>query len=107
MKLQVISLALVLVSFPLPSFAADSDEHSKGSMELHESMDKSHKKMEGMTMTGDTDKDFARMMASHHRSGIEMAEIEAKYGKDPELKALAKKIIQMQNEEIRTLEKHS
>ncbi|MGF6303211.1 uncharacterized protein (DUF305 family) [Paraburkholderia sp. WC7.3d] len=38
-------------------------------------------------------------MIPHHRGAIEMAEVELKYGKDPELKRLARNIINAQHDE--------
>ena len=58
--------------------------------------------MKGMdiTMTGNTDRDFAGMMIAHHQGAIDMAKTELQYGKAPELKDLAQKIIAAQEAEI-------
>jgi uncharacterized protein (DUF305 family) len=59
--------------------------------------------MKGMSAppyTGDADKDFVSHMIPHHQGAIEMAKVELKYGKDPELKRLAKNIINAQHAEI-------
>lgn len=77
---------------------------SQGSKEMHQMHMDMMKNMPEMKMTGDTDKDFAMMMKHHHEQGVKMAEIEAKNGKSPELKAMANKIIQAQKQEIKTLE---
>lgn len=50
--------------------------------------------------TGDADKDFASTMAAHHKGAIDMANIQLKYGKDPELRKLAQEIIAAQEKEI-------
>ncbi|MGF6573254.1 uncharacterized protein (DUF305 family) [Paraburkholderia sp. GAS333] len=50
--------------------------------------------------TGDADKDFVAHMIPHHQGAIEMAQTELKYGKDPELKRLARNIIKAQHDEI-------
>jgi uncharacterized protein (DUF305 family) len=50
--------------------------------------------------TGDADKDFVAHMIPHHQGAIEMAQVELKYGKDPELKRLAHNIIKAQHDEI-------
>ncbi|QJQ97176.1 DUF305 domain-containing protein [Halomonas sp. PA5] len=56
----------------------------------------------GMTQgfTGNPDVDFARGMIPHHRGAIDMAEVLLEHGEDEELKALAREIIDAQEEEI-------
>lgn len=58
--------------------------------------------MRGMEVkpTGDADKDFARMMMAHHEGAIAMAQVELRYGKDPELQELARTIVSAQEREI-------
>jgi uncharacterized protein (DUF305 family) len=53
--------------------------------------------------TGDADKDFVAHMIPHHEGAVEMAKIELKYGKDPQMKRLAKSIIQAQDKELREM----
>ncbi len=50
--------------------------------------------------TGDTDKDFVRMMMPHHKAAVDMAKAEIAYGKDPDLKALASDIVAAQDREL-------
>lgn len=50
--------------------------------------------------TGDTDKDFVRMMLPHHQAAVDMAKAELQYGKDDMLKAMAKDIVTAQEKEI-------
>jgi uncharacterized protein (DUF305 family) len=61
---------------------------------------------QGMTMpmSGDPDMDFAKMMIPHHQGAIDMARIELKSGKDPQLREMAQKIIKNQEQEIAILE---
>ena len=66
----------------------------------------------GMGMSEDTaslktadpfDRAFLEMMLPHHSSAVEMAKTELAEGEDPELKALAQKIIDAQEREIRAM----
>ena len=67
-------------------------------------MDSGMKKMDhdmaSGKMTGDPDHDFTVMMIPHHQGAIDMAEVELKYGKDPQLRALCRRIIVAQQKEI-------
>jgi uncharacterized protein (DUF305 family) len=100
--------ALIAAVMTLPAAAqtkhgATADTPAaKANMEAHQKMTDT---MKGMHPTGDADKDFVMMMIPHHQGAIDMAEVELKYGKDPELKALAEKIIADQKREIAEMEK--
>ena len=59
------------------------------------------KNMESMKMTGDTDRDFATMMKVHHQGAIDMAQMELQSGKDAKMRAMAKRIIEAQQKEIK------
>jgi uncharacterized protein (DUF305 family) len=108
MRLKLMAGLLVL-AVPANGVADETHSHagmSDGSRKLHEMMEKSSREMPGMEMTGDVDKDFAKVMAEHHRSGIEMAEVELRHGKDPGLKKLAKQMIESQQKDISVLKAH-
>lgn len=68
--------------------------------DLHMAMMEGMKSSKEMKMTGDVDKDFATMMIDHHRQAIAMAKIEVAKGANPELKAMAQKMIDQQQKEI-------
>jgi uncharacterized protein (DUF305 family) len=68
---------------------------------MHMSMMKRMKEMESMRGTGDVDRDFATMMRMHHQQGIDMAQEELRRGKDPQMKAMAKRIADDQAKEVK------
>jgi uncharacterized protein (DUF305 family) len=51
-------------------------------------------------MTGNTDQDFVAGMLPRHRGAVDMARVELHYGKDPEMRQLARGIIAAQDKEI-------
>jgi uncharacterized protein (DUF305 family) len=64
--------------------------------------DADDKMMSGMDApyTGDADHDFASHMIPHHQGAIDMAEVELKFGTDPQMKQLAKRVVAAQKSEI-------
>jgi uncharacterized protein (DUF305 family) len=62
-----------------------------------------HKEMD-IDLTGDPDVDFVKLMIPHHQSAIEMAQLVLKYGKDPEIRAIAEDVIREQEREIAELQ---
>ena len=54
-------------------------------------------------LTGDADRDFVNGMLPHHKGAVEMAKLQLKYGKDPELRRLARAIVAAQDKEIRQM----
>lgn len=73
---------------------------SGSSMEMHQSMMKDMKEMQGMKPSGNMDRDFAMMMRQHHMQAVKMGEHELKHGKDQKMRDMAQKIIDSQKKEI-------
>lgn len=102
-----ISLGLLLVASSCLGIAVAAHEPAavakkiSPSMQMHTAM----MDMQGMKMSGNVDKDFAAMMAVHHRQAIRMAEIEMAHGTSPELKAMAARMSKDQAAEIKKLER--
>ena len=76
-----------------------------GSHDMKASMMMGMEGMQKMTMSGDTDKDFAMMMKMHHQQALNMAEMQRAHGKSPEMKTRAKQIIVAQKKEIAQFDK--
>lgn len=110
-------LACVVSSISMPLIASaqmnssdskptvDASMHSNAmaenkDMAIKKSMEGMQQKMSSMSMSGNTDHDFAMMMKEHHQGAIDMAEIELKQGNDPHLKKMASKIIAAQKKEM-------
>ena len=55
--------------------------------------------------TGDTDLDFVRGMVPHHQGAVDMARVELQYGKDPQLRKLARNIIASQQQQVAFMDK--
>ena len=105
------ALLAIVAMLPVAAFAAEAthDMSQMGGMAMgnEDAMkafaaanEKMMTGMNGMAMTGDVDKDFVTMMIPHHQGAIDMAEVVLKYGKDPEIKALAEAIVKAQEKEI-------
>ena len=77
---------------------------SSPSVDMSKSMSGMMKNMQSMPMSGDTDRDFAAMMKMHHQGAIDMSQMELQSGKDPKMRAMAKRIIEAQKKEIKEFE---
>lgn len=107
------SVLAAFVMLPAIALAAEPHQHGMPGMEggmataNEEAMkafaaanEKMMRDMHGIPMSGDADRDFVTMMIPHHQGAIDMAEIVLKYGKDPQVKALAEAIVKAQDKEI-------
>ena len=74
-------------------------------MNMKDMMKDNNDKMSSMKMTGNTDVDFAMMMRIHHLGAIDMAQVQLRDGKDPQMKKMAKAIIAAQKKEIAQFDK--
>ena len=107
-------LSLPLLVFCLTSVgivsAMDHNSHmsaqvSEMNHEYMQAMDAMHEPMMKGVMDPDPDTAFVRGMLWHHRGAVDMAKIQLKYGKDPELNKMAEDIIKAQQAEISFMEK--
>ena len=101
-----------LLSLALPARAQDKHQGhaipmATGSARTEDAATKAlrdshHQMMEDMNIktTGNPDKDFVAMMIPHHQGAVDMAKVELKFGKDPELRKLAQEIVAAQEKEI-------
>ena len=81
---------------PDPKDNASTKEFKAADMKMMKDMD--------VAYTGDTDVDFRTHMIPHHKGAMAMAEVALKHAKDPETKAMARKIIDDQKKEVSEME---
>jgi uncharacterized protein (DUF305 family) len=74
-------------------------EPSAADRAFEKAMSKMHEDMM-IDYSGNADVDFVKGMIPHHQGAIDMAKVELRYGKDPEMRKLARDIITAQEHEI-------
>jgi len=79
-----------------PTAAQPTNEATRA---LDAAMADMHKAMM-VPYTGDPDRDFLRGMIPHHQGAVDMAKIVLQYGKDAQVKRLARDVIRAQEYEI-------
>ena len=89
----------------MPAGKTGASSMQGGAMDMKGMMKDNNDKMSSMKMTGNADVDFAMMMRAHHQGAIDMAQAELRDGKDPQMKKMAKDIIDAQKKEIAQFEK--
>ena len=86
------------MNMPMPTDSAMQQELMQG-------MDQMNQDMMAAAQYKDPDVAFAAGMLPHHIGAVKMAEVELKYGKDPEMRKLAEDIINAQQAEIEQMQK--
>jgi uncharacterized protein (DUF305 family) len=77
---------------PTPATRAYMD----AAIEMHRDM--------AVPYSGDADKDFAATLEAHHKGAVAIAQVELRYGKDPEMRQLAAAVLEARKREIALLQ---
>jgi uncharacterized protein (DUF305 family) len=87
-------------------YVADRQDESAEQTFLSENAVAMHKMMADMMIkpTGDIDRDFVETMVPHHQGAVDMAKAELKYGRNEQLRRLARQIVATQQREITVMQ---
>ena len=85
-----------------PTDREDAARAGDSLMQVSEDMSR---EMARVRMVGDPDVDFANMMVVHHLGAIGMAKVVLEQGTDPQIRAMAQKVIDDQTREIEDLQR--
>jgi uncharacterized protein (DUF305 family) len=80
------------MSKPSGDQGPSSQAFAKANARMHQDM--------AIEYSGNADADFVRGMIPHHQGAIDMAKVELQYGKDAQLRKMARAIIKAQEAEI-------
>jgi uncharacterized protein (DUF305 family) len=83
---------------------AQDPRHGSFLHSVHDSILRMNAGMDGASITGDPDRDFALMMTPQHQCAIDMAKAELNYGKDPVMRRLAQEIITNEQAQIEAMQ---
>lgn len=103
-----IILSSLVITLPMELNAQATPQNAdktQSSQKMDHSKMGDMKHMDGMSMTGDADHDFAVNMRKHHQMALPMLEDEIKKGKDPKMVQMAKDMMATQKKEITELDK--
>ena len=100
MRKSLAFAAVLALAFAGAAVAQMSGAGSPATQAYVDAMRKMDDAMKTMKPTGDPSMDFVMMMAPHHQAAVDMAQAYLKYGKDPEITRMAKKILSGQSAEI-------
>jgi uncharacterized protein (DUF305 family) len=102
MQLTTTPLGIRAMAWALPLLLAGSSAWAQP-VPARDAADRPHGEL--FQPTGDPDRDFALMMRAHHQEGVDMANLEIANGKSTKLKAMARRIVTVQQQEIAELDK--